>query len=186
MDNGLDKKYLRDPDGGVHLLKKQAEACLLPEKEPAAEKIKSFPSEGYSTDLSRIPKVNFGTIWKFMIDSIEVKRQIATAKPLVKGYNFFKSNHVLSIFHQCKDAKHYIKSQVLPSMKKKLVYTCFIKLSSIGYVLGAKCACPAGVEGKCNHVCATMFALDSLCTKKTAVPTTEEQTSCTSNPCKWS
>lgn len=70
-------------------------------------------NDGYTTDLSRMPKVNFGTIWRFMIDSIEVTRQILTAEPLVKGYNFFKSNNVLSIYYQYKDLKRYFKSQLL-------------------------------------------------------------------------
>ena len=78
-----------------------------------------------------MPKVTFGTVWKFMIDSMEWKRQLSTAKPLVKGYNFFMSKHVLSAYLQKKDAKHFIKSQVLPSMKK-MVYTCYIRLSSVG------------------------------------------------------
>ena len=81
----------------------------------------SFPTEGYSTNLSKIPKVTFGTVWKFMIDSMEFKKQLSTAKPLVKGYNFFMSNHILSLYHLCKDSKHYMKSKVLPSMKKKMV-----------------------------------------------------------------
>ena len=97
-----------------------------------------------------------------MIDSMEWKRQLSTAKPLVKGYNSFMSKHVLSAYHQNKDAKHFIKSQVLPSMKKKMVYTCYIRLSSLGYVVSAKCGCPAGIDRRCNHVCATLFYLDSF------------------------
>ena len=81
-----------------------------------------------------------------MIDSMEWKRQLSTAKPLVKGYNFVMSKHMLSAYHQKKDAKHFIKSQVLPSMKKKMVYTCYIRLSSLGYVVSAKWGCPAGIE----------------------------------------
>ena len=86
-----------------------------------------------------------------MIDSIEWKRQLSTAKPLVKGYNFFMSKHVLSAYHQKKVAKHFVKSQVLPSMKKKMVYTCYIRLSSLGCVVSAKCGCPAGIDGRCKY-----------------------------------
>ena len=132
-----------------NVLKKKGEASLLDQTAPT--EIKSFPTEGYSTILSKMPKVTFGTVWKLIIDSTEWKRQLSTVKSLVKDYNFFMSKHVLSAYHQNKDAKHFIKSQVLPSMKKKMVYTCYIRLSSLGYVVSAKCGCPAGVDGRCNH-----------------------------------
>ena len=32
-----------------------------------------------------------------MIETCDAKKQLSTAKPLVKGFNFFKSGHVLSI-----------------------------------------------------------------------------------------
>ncbi|XP_029207043.2 uncharacterized protein LOC114970731 [Acropora millepora] len=181
VDHKLDAKYLRDPDGGINVLKKKAAAGLLDQTSPTD--VSSFPTEGYSTNLSKIPKVTFGTWWKFMIDSMEFKKQLSTAKPLVKGYNFFMSNHVLSSYHLCKDSKHYIKSKVLPSMKKKMVYSCFIKLSSLGFVLSAKCGCPAGVDGRCNHVCATLFYLESVF--KTNSKLSADEVSCTSLPCKW-
>ena len=118
-----------------------------------------------------------------MIDSMEWKRQLSTVKPLVKGYNFFMSKHVLSAYQQKKDAKHFVKSQVLPSMKKKMVYTCYIRLSSLGYVVSAKCGCPAGIDGRCNHVCATLFYLDSF--YKNNSKQCNDESSCTSKPCKW-
>ncbi|RUA05520.1 MAG: hypothetical protein DSY43_04465 [Gammaproteobacteria bacterium] len=183
IQNKLDTKYLRDPDGGLHVLRKKAEAGLLPQSSP--EELQSYPTEGYSVDLSKIPKITFGTVWKFMIDSMEWKRQLSTAKPLVKGYNFFMSKHVLSVYHLFKDSKHYIKSQVLPSMKKSVVYSCFLKMSSLGFVLSAKCGCPAGVDGRCNHVCATLFLLDSFCKKKGLKSCSDDDVSCTSKPCQW-
>lgn len=177
----MDTKYLRDPDDGINILKKKAEAGLLDQTSPTEEK--AYPTEGYSTNLSKVPKVTFGTVWKFMIDTVEFRKQLSTAKPLVKGYNFFMSNHVLSAYHLSKDSKRYIKSKVLPSMKKKMVYSCFIKLSSLGFVLSAKCGCPAGVDGRCNHVCATLFYLESVF--KTNSKLSANNVSCTSEPCKW-
>ena len=53
-------------------------------------------------------------------------------------------------------------------------------------VLSAKCDCPSGIEGKCNHVCATLFALDFMYGKKATLPENKDDSSCTSNPCKWS
>ena len=64
-------------------------------------------------------------------------------------------------------------------MKKSSVYTCFISLSSLGYVLQAKCACPAGI------MAATLFGLDSFHKKKNSMQS-EESLSCTSKPCSWS
>ena len=32
-----------------------------------------------------------------MIEENDAKRQLSTAKPFVKGYNFFKSGHVLIV-----------------------------------------------------------------------------------------
>ena len=181
MKNGLDKKYLRDPDGGINLLRKKAEAGLLTEAVP--DKASNYPLDGYNADLARLPKVSFGTVWKFMIETVASKKQVSTVKPLVKGFNFFKSKHVLSIGHRFKDGRHFVKSTVLPSMKKSMVYTCYLALSSLRYVIRAKCACPAGKDGRCNHVAATLFACDEVCKRKAAQ---KESVSCTSKPCTWS
>lgn len=148
IDYGLDKKYLRDPDGGVNLMKKKASLGLVDQTEPKLSE--SFPKEGYTSDLSALPKVSFGTIWRYMIDAVDSKKQLSTAKPLVKGFNFYKSGNVLGIYMLKANGKTYIKSQVMPSMKKNMVYQCNIVLSSIGGVVKAYCGCPAGVDGRCT------------------------------------
>ena len=131
--------------------------------------------------MSKAPKISFGTVWRFMIETVAFKKQVATAKYLVKGYNFFKSNHVLGLYHLSKNGKHYIRSQVLPSMKISAVYTCYISISSFSFVIRAKCGCPAGIDGRCNHVAATLFALENLSKTSGA-----NEVSCTSKPCGWS
>jgi hypothetical protein len=176
-NNGLDSKYLRDPDGGINLLKKKAELGVLENTEPVAS---TFPKEGFKCDISNIPKLTFGTIWRFMIESVECKEQLSTVKPLVKGYNFFKSGHVLFISHLSEKGKHYVKSNVLPSMKMQSVYTCCIVLTSVGNVLRATCGCPTGVDGRCNHIAATLFSLEEYCKSRDK----QETESCTSKPCK--
>lgn len=181
IKNGLAERYLRDPDGGVNILRKRAELGDLDCTEP--EESSTFPNEGFSCDLSGLPKVNFGTIWRYMIECVEVKKQLSTAKPLVKGYNFYKSGHVLFVSHLASNGKHYLKSKVLPSMKKTAVYTCHIVMTSFGNMLRAKCACPAGVDGRCNHVTATMFALDEYSKQRVKVDSSD--ISCTSKPCSW-
>lgn len=180
QNSGLDSKYLRDPDGGIHLLKKKAELGALEETDPDIQS--TFPEEGFKTDISGIPNVNFGTIWRYMIDNVAFKKQLSTGKPLVKGYNFYRSGHVLFLSHLHHDGKHYIKSKVLPSMKKKKVYSCHCVLSSFGNILRCHCGCPAGVDGRCNHVAASLFALEDYC----KVRVKNSKVSCTSKPCKWS
>ena len=118
-----------------------------------------------------------------MIEKVECKKQLSTAKPLVKGFNFYKSGHVLFICHLLQDGKHFIKTKVLPSMKKKSVYTCCLVMSTVGQVLSAHCGCPAGVDGRCNHVAATLFSLEN--TTKEKEQKRKEDVSCTSKPCTW-
>lgn len=59
------------------------------------------------------PKISFGTIWWFMIEGVDSKKQLLTAMPLIKGFNFFKSSHVLYIgnLHEIEKQHTYIKSQ---------------------------------------------------------------------------
>lgn len=179
----MDKKFLRDPDGGIHILKKKAELGVLDNEEPSMNE--TFPKAGFTTDLKGLPRISFGTVWRFMIETVECKKQLSTAKPLVKGFNFFKSGHVLYIGSIFENGKHFIKSQVLPSMKKDKVYTCFLVLSTVGQMLRAHCKCPAGIDGRCNHVASTLFALEQHC-KDRGKQSTEEEQSCTSKPCTWS
>ena len=86
-----------------------------------------FPKGGYHDDLSNLPDVNFGTVWKYMIESSNAKKQLSRAKPLVKGFNFFKSGNVVKVSVCCRDNKSFLKSQVLPSMKKSSIYNCYTK-----------------------------------------------------------
>lgn len=100
----------------------------------------------------------------------------------LKGFNLFKSGHVLSIKCQKLNDHCYVKSQVLPSMKKSKAYSCFIVMDALGQVVKAYDGCPAGIDGRCNHVAATLFALEQ-CFKFQAGGT--DTISCTSKPCQW-
>lgn len=94
------------------------------------------------------------------MDAVDSKKQLSTAKPLMKGFNFYVWYNVLSITFLKQNSRTSIKSQVIPSMKKHLIYDCSIVMSSIGGVLAAYCGCPAGIDGRCNHASATLFALE--------------------------
>jgi len=69
-------------------------------------------------------------------------------------------------------------------MKKTAVYSCYLVLSSIGNILRGQCGCPAGIDGRCNHVAATTFALEEYCKEREKL-VAESDESCTSKPCKW-
>ena len=105
---------------------------MLEEEEPQLSQ--SFPKEGYKPELKHLPKVSFGTVWRFMIEGVESKKQLSAGKPLVKGFNFFKTQHVLYIGQLHKNGKHFVKSQVLPSMKRDKIYVVVNFLSQVIFI----------------------------------------------------
>ena len=143
----------------------------------------NFPLDGFTEDLSILPFISFGTIWWYMIEESDAKKQLSTAKPLVKGSNFLKSDHVLTV--KCKeyDRKFYVTSKVLPSMKKSVVYNCYIVLTKVEKVMTGYDGCPAGVDGRCNHVTSTLFALEEFFKQNNIL--VQPSLSCTSKPCAW-
>ena len=44
------------------------------------------------------------------------------------------------------------------------------------------CGCPAGVDGRCNHLSATLFAIEDGFRRENSVTT---NLPCTSQPCSW-
>jgi len=65
-------------------------------------------------------------------------------------------------------------------MKKDKIYTCFLVIASIGRVLNAHCKCPAGIDGHCNHVASTLFALEQHFKERQKMSSVAED-SCTSS-----
>ena len=137
-----------------------------------------FPGEGYNDDLSDVPVVDYTMIWKFMVQNVSGKGT-STAKPLVKGYNFFKSGHVVELAkHLSEDGSCHLRGKILPSIKKSTSYTAFITLRD-GKILRATCGCPAGIEGHCNHVSSVLFFVEEFCEHNAKIA------ACTSQPCNW-
>lgn len=173
-----------DPDGGVNFAQKKAALGLVAHSSLE----ETFPTAGFKTDLSILPRIRYVNIWKYLIDDVELKRQLSTEKPIVKGYNFFKSGHVLQAFVKKDGDMFYVKSKVSPSMKKG-VYTVKIVLDSSSCIQQASCHCPAGVDGRCNHLAATLFMLESLDDNSNKENCRTEMQSenipCTSKPCTW-
>ena len=116
----------------MNLLHKKAQLGVLEEEEPQLSQ--SFPKEGYKPELKHPPKVSFGTVWRFMIEEVESKKQLSAGKLLVKGFNFFKTQHVLYIGQLHKNGKHFVKSQVLPSMKRDKIYVVVNFLSQVIFI----------------------------------------------------
>lgn len=127
-------KHLRDPDGGIHLARKKAQLGEIEEAEPDVKT--SFPTKAFSDSLNSILLITFKAVWTYMVACMKAKRQLSTAKPPVKGFNFFKSGHVLTVKSCTKPdtMRTYIKLQVLPSMKKTSAYSCYIILKKNGLV----------------------------------------------------
>lgn len=111
-----------DPDGGANLAKKRLEFGLPEELHPLVNE--KFPATGFECGTVNLPRISYCNIWKYLIEDVELilKKQLSTEKPIVKGYNFFKSGHVLQIFSKKEHNKHYVLSKVQPSMKKGKVY----------------------------------------------------------------
>ena len=55
-----------------------------------------------------------------------------------------------------------------------------------GLVQRAFCGCPSGIDGRCNHVAATLFYLEEVCKVMTMDRLEGTNESCTSQKCQWS
>ena len=74
---------------------------------------------------------------------------------------------------------------------KKGIYSVKVEMDESTCIRQASCGCPAGVDGRCNHLAATLFMLESLDhneNKENSVLLSQEQSPnipCTSKPCTW-
>ena len=85
-----------DPDGGVNLAKKKLEFGYA--EELHSEVNENFPSTEFECGTTNLPRISYRNIRKYLIEDVELKKQLSTEKPIVKGYKFYKSGHVLQIF----------------------------------------------------------------------------------------
>ena len=102
-------------------------------------------------------------------------------KLIVKGYNFFKSGKALGLYSKTENGLFYVKSQELPS------YSNTGPTHTVKVIIRANCKiqkafrpCPAGNDGRCNHLAATLFAMEDIFIKST----NNEQTQNDQPPCK--
>lgn len=57
-------------------------------------------------------------------------------------------------------------------------------MTSFGSILKAHSKCPAGIDGRCNHVASTLFALEQHF-KNGQKTSSDSEESSISKPCKW-
>ena len=180
-------KDIVDPDGEVNLARKRKTLGVAEETDPVVND--EFPLERFTCGVSVLPRISFSHIWRYLIEEVELRKKLSTEKPIAKGYNFYKSGHVRQIFSKKEGGKFFIKRQVLPSMKKGKVYTVKAVLHPSGDIAKAVCGCPAGVDGRCNHLAATLFAIedqwDNVASVTGGISQPQNSIPYTSQPCQW-
>ena len=81
--------------------KKRLKLGLIQEVSPTCNA--EFPADGFQVGISCVPRMGYNHIWKYLIKDVEFKKQLSVEKPVVKGYNFFKSGKVLGLYSQSKN-----------------------------------------------------------------------------------
>ena len=123
----------------------------------------------------------------FTIKDIELHRKssgkipgLTILKTLDRGKKFKEERYISadSITTSTKGEKFYIKGKCKASMKKEFRNMEVSLDRNTGFVTAAKCSCPAGNSGYCNHIMALLFELaDYSLNQLDCVP---EEISCTS------
>ena len=181
----MDKDII-NPDVGANIEKNVQFASLSHKETHDPLSLEDFPEREFEVGINKIPTICYSQIWKYLIEDVELKKQLSVEKPIVKGYNFYKSGKVSGIYSKMDGGVHYIKSQVMPSYARTgAAYTVKIIVEASGNILKAQCPCPAGVDGRCNHLAATLFAIEDSQSKPQSTGASEN-VPCTSKPCKWS
>ena len=172
-----------DPDGGANLQKKRLKLGLIHEvSSPCSSEL--FPTDNFQVRISCVPRVGYNQIWKYLIEDVELKKQLSVEKPIVKEYNFYKSGKVLGLYSKAENGQFYVKSQVQPSYSTNgPVYAVKIVIHNNSEIQKAFCPCPAGNDGRCNHLAATLFAMEDIFNKTANQKEPEsDQVPCTSKP----
>ena len=74
IKNGLDK------DSGLNLEKKRKNSGAADEVNPEIQT--DFPSDGFECGISVLPRISFSQIWKYSIEDVEIRKNLATEKPI--------------------------------------------------------------------------------------------------------
>ena len=106
IKSGMDKDVV-DPDDGVNLAKKRKMLGVAEVVDPEINE--NFPSGGFQCSVALLLRISFSHIWKYLIEEVELRKKLATEKPIAKGYNFYKSGHVRQFFSKKQGNKFFIK-----------------------------------------------------------------------------
>lgn len=162
-------------DDGQWFNKKIREQREQQQPNPDHNAIPVLPVTGWKQiGTHAIPRdFNYGNIYHHIVESVqrimqaesddsndEIGMDLHTAKPLRKGKAFFTSGHVQHIQDKLKNNFYFMKCQVKASLTPNTMYdvTCTLSAAS-GFVVDASCTCKASSMGRCNHVCAMLYAL---------------------------
>lgn len=73
-------KDIVDPDGGVNLAKKRKMLGVAEVVDP--EITENFPLGGFQCGIALLPRISFSHIWKYLVDEVELRKKLATEKPI--------------------------------------------------------------------------------------------------------
>ena len=92
---------------------------------------------------------------------MELKKQPSVEKPIVKGYNIYKSGKVLELYSKDENSLFKVKSQIQPSYSTDgPIYAVKIVINGNSEIQNAFRACPAGNDGRCNNLATLSAAWD--------------------------
>ena len=136
-----------------------------------------LPSGNWTTLLRDVPK----SFTAHKIDTYTSEKE--AMKHHQRGYNFFKSKKVKQLLMNFSEFI-YLKGTVEASYKTKVKYTVSVVVERNGTIKDGFCACKAGRNGVCSHVCALLWCLlDAKYSGKTVIHI--KKLACTDEQCKW-
>ena len=142
----------------------------------------SLSSEMWMNDIATWPALDLGKIFAFILSKKEFDSDYVGKYKVCKGYSYFASGFVGTIFSFSSPQYIVLKCKVIPSQRvRDEAHDVWVGIrKSCSEICVAWCSCTAGHSQSCNHV---MVAL--LYKVEHAVAQGYTDPSCTSAPCMW-
>ncbi|KAF4527683.1 hypothetical protein B566_EDAN012649 [Ephemera danica] len=136
----------------------------------------SVPSEGWGNVMQNID-----------FNEYVISSDIKSQRNRRDGYTLFIEQNVWAVQSNRRNNLVYFKSVCAPAMKTDAynVLVCLVVDKNKTTKLWARCDCPAGVDGECKHVVATLFKLHSLYLTGADENDSESLPACTSRLQMW-
>ncbi|XP_064597894.1 uncharacterized protein LOC135464397 [Liolophura sinensis] len=121
----------------------------------------SLSRKGFLGFQGRVaPKEGWGE--EFLLEDIdESVIQVETKRHRVEGWNLFREGRVTRLSSNKNGNYVYFRSQCQASMRQ-LSYNVFICFKGSRRLKWSTCSCPAGIDGQCKHLVATLYCLIDL------------------------